>query len=86
MSAKVAVSQLKNATKKTSCPKSSLFDFSRFNRRHIALKIAYLGENYHGFAIQNMSENPPPTVEEELAKALVKCKLIPDFTSCNYSR
>ena len=32
----------------------------RWNRRRIALKIAYLGWDYHGFAIQ---EQPQPTIE-----------------------
>lgn len=28
------------------------FDMSKFRQRHVALTIAYLGENYHGFASQ----------------------------------
>lgn len=33
------------------------FDFSKYNRRHIALKFAYLGAAYHGLASQETTED-----------------------------
>ena len=36
------------------------FDFSKYSKRKIALKVAYLGEKYHGLAIQ---ESSPDTIE-----------------------
>lgn len=59
------------------------FEFSNFNIRHVAFKVAYLGQKYSGFAIQPHIKN---TIEEELFKAFMECKLISDRTSCNYSR
>lgn len=59
------------------------FDFSRYNKRHIALKVAYLGWAFHGFASQENIEN---TVEAHLFDALKKCCLIENRASCNYSR
>ena len=59
------------------------FDFSRYNKRHIALKLSYLGWVFHGFASQENVEN---TVEAHLFEALKKCCLIEDRASCNYSR
>lgn len=59
------------------------FDFSRFHERHIALKFAYIGTNYHGFASQDTSEE---TIEAYLFAALQKVCLIQDRSSCNYSR
>ena len=59
------------------------FDFSNFNIRHVAFKVAYLGQKYSGFAIQPHMKN---TIEEELFKAFIECKLISDRVSCNYSR
>ncbi|CAB4005365.1 tRNA pseudouridine(38 39) synthase-like [Paramuricea clavata] len=63
--------------------KRKAFDFSRYNVRHIALKIAYLGWDYHGFASQENIEN---TIEAHFFNALQKACLIKDRTTCNYSR
>lgn len=52
------------------------FDFSKYNRRFIALKFAYLGWNYNGLAIQKEG-TPLPTVEGVVIDALNKCKLVP---------
>ncbi|KAI6654291.1 hypothetical protein LOD99_690 [Oopsacas minuta] len=60
-----------------------IFDFSLYNLRHVAFKIAYLGQNYSGFAIQPHEKN---TIEEELFRAFIECKLISSRTTCNYSR
>lgn len=80
-------------------PKSSrVFNASRYSTRHIALKFAYLGQNYNGFEYHTGNDTPLPTVEEKLWKALNKAKLIfptPDpaieeghlnWTGCEYSK
>lgn len=59
---------------------SKPFDPSRYHTRLIALKFAYLGGNYNGFEHHSNNKTPLPTIEEEIWKALRKCKLIfPDF-------
>ncbi|XP_028394094.1 tRNA pseudouridine(38/39) synthase-like [Dendronephthya gigantea] len=63
--------------------KRKVFDFSRYNVRYVALKIAYLGWDYHGFASQENNEN---TIEGHLFNALQKACLIKDRSTCNYSR
>ena len=45
----------------------------RYNTRHVALKIAYLGQDYHGFAVQ---EDTDKTIENVLFDALTKTRLI----------
>lgn len=59
------------------------FDFKRYNKRHIALMIAYLGWDMHGFAAQ---ENIDTTVEAFLFDALIKARLVETREECNYSR
>ena len=49
----------------------------------IAVKIGYLGTQYHGFQIQPQSVGP--TIEGELFKALKKLDIIEDQASSNYS-
>ncbi len=49
----------------------------------VALKIGYLGTNYHGFQIQPRMELP--TIEGELFEALKKLDLIEDRKAANYS-
>lgn len=60
-----------------------VFDFSVHPRRHVALRLAYLGWGYHGFAVQ---ENTDITVEARLFEALLKTRLIQDRQSSNYHR
>lgn len=62
---------------------SRLFDFSKYNVQHIALKILYLGWDYKGFVVQEDSSN---TIEHHLFQALMKTKLIKDRSSSNYHR
>jgi tRNA pseudouridine38/39 synthase len=57
-------------------PTPRSFDPSKYSTRHIALKFAYLGANYNGFEHHVGNYTPLPTIEEELWKALVKCRLI----------
>lgn len=52
------------------------FDPSKYNTRHIALKFAYLGQNYNGFEHHINNTTPLPTIEEEIFKALTKTRLI----------
>ncbi|XP_048184666.1 tRNA pseudouridine(38/39) synthase isoform X2 [Corvus hawaiiensis] len=59
------------------------FDFSTHSRRHVALRIAYLGWGYQGFASQ---ENTPNTIEEKLFEALKKTRLVDDRQTSNYHR
>jgi tRNA pseudouridine38/39 synthase len=59
------------------------FDMSKYSQRHIALKIAYLGWKYKGFASQADIDE---TVESQIFQALLKTKLITSRESANYSR
>jgi len=65
------------------------FDFSRHATRAIALKIAYLGWPYRGFASQG-SNSRTPTVEWALFEALAKTRLTASaedvFKSASYAR
>ncbi|XP_026876085.2 tRNA pseudouridine(38/39) synthase isoform X1 [Electrophorus electricus] len=60
-----------------------VFDFSAHPRRHVALRLAYLGWQYQGFAVQENTDN---TVEARLFEALLKTRLIQDRQSSNYHR
>ena len=74
------------------------FDPSKYTTRLIALKIAYLGQNYNGLEYHINNKTPLPTVEEELWKALNKAKLVlptpnpslepgePNWEGCEYSK
>uniref|UniRef100_A0A671MTC4 tRNA pseudouridine(38/39) synthase-like n=1 Tax=Sinocyclocheilus anshuiensis TaxID=1608454 RepID=A0A671MTC4_9TELE len=59
------------------------FDFSAHPGRHVALRLAYLGWQYQGFAVQENTDN---TVEARLFEALLKTKLIQDRQTSNYHR
>eukprot|EP00946_MAST-07B_sp_MAST-7B-sp1_P001562 g1562.t1 len=77
----------KKTTKRRKKKKRREFDHGRFRRRHVALRVAYLGAEYHGFARQqDMQNNPINTVEHHLFKAMIKVCLIRDVDSCGYSR
>jgi len=68
--------------------KDETMEWTKFSLRHIALKIAYLGWDYHGLAAQHV-EDEMPTIEGELFIALKKTKLVPEdatWKSINYSR
>lgn len=62
---------------------SKQFDFSKYNFRHIALKLFYLGWDYKGYVVQ---EDTTDTIEFHLFEALMKTKLIKDRASSNYHR
>ncbi|NAS89715.1 tRNA pseudouridine(38-40) synthase TruA [ANME-1 cluster archaeon AG-394-G21] len=55
----------------------------REEAERIALKIGYLGTNYHGFQIQPQAELQ--TVEGELFKALKRLGILEDRKTANYS-
>lgn len=65
--------------------KSRPFDMTQYSQQRIALKVAYLGWNYSGFAAQG-DEGKTPTVEGQLFKALQSCKLITHPDQCNFTR
>ncbi|XP_071625269.1 tRNA pseudouridine(38/39) synthase [Heliangelus exortis] len=59
------------------------FDFGAHGQRHVALRVAYLGWSYQGFASQ---ENTSNTIEEKLFEALKKTRLVEERQSSNYHR
>lgn len=59
------------------------FDFTKYKKRYIALKIVYFGWDYNGLAQQKDDEN---TVEYHLFEALTKTCLIESREKCNYNR
>lgn len=61
------------------------FDMSKYSKRHIALKVAYFGWNYHGFAT-NADEQKFPTIEGHLHSALLRSRMISDPAECNFSK
>ncbi|XP_063409480.1 uncharacterized protein LOC134692826 [Mytilus trossulus] len=84
------VKQLRNVvlknqgdTKHSRKQKQKEFDFKKYNTRHVALKISYLGWDYHGFAVQ---EDTDKTIELALFDALIKTKLIESREVSNYHR
>ena len=56
------------------------FDMSRHPQRHIALRVAYIGTDFQGFAYQATA--PAATVEGQVLMALTKTCLITDRASC----
>ncbi|OXB81230.1 UNVERIFIED_CONTAM: hypothetical protein H355_014274 [Colinus virginianus] len=72
-----------SASRKAKKQQQRPFDFSAHGRRHVALRIAYLGWGYQGFASQ---ENTSNTIEEKLFEALKKTRLVDDRQTSNYHR
>lgn len=64
-------------------PNQRSFAFNGCCMQKIALKIAYIGWEYQGFASQ---DNTDKTIEHEIFAALTKTCLIEDRASCEYSR
>ncbi|CAH8476486.1 unnamed protein product [Schistosoma margrebowiei] len=58
------------------------FIFDRYKKRHIALKVSYLGWNYGGLAPQGCLAL---TVMDRVFDALEKSKLIENRNECNFS-
>lgn len=73
-----------------------LFDPSAYESRMVALKVAYFGFKYQGFASQtgllnlfndNKLKNcTADTVEDHIFRALLRTRLVLDPKTCNYSR
>lgn len=59
------------------------FDMSRYGQRLVALRIAYQGWRYHGFAAQSNNSN---TVEQHIFNSLITTHLIKSRDTCEYSR
>ncbi|KAL1481260.1 hypothetical protein MTO96_034567 [Rhipicephalus appendiculatus] len=59
------------------------FDFTRFKRRHVALRLLYLGWDYSGYVLQ---EDTGRTVEAALFEALERTRLLEDRTNAHYHR
>lgn len=72
-----------NSKKSKKGGKEHPFDFSAHPRRHVAVRLAYLGWSYHGFAVQDNTDN---TVEAKLFEALLKTRLIQSRETSNYHR
>jgi tRNA pseudouridine38/39 synthase len=81
------------AKKKAKKKNSKSVDPTKYSRRFVAFKLAYLGKNYNGFEYQ--PTGAMSTIEEELWKALVKaCLIFPDperpnevdWNCCEYSK
>uniref|UniRef100_T1J741 Pseudouridine synthase I TruA alpha/beta domain-containing protein n=1 Tax=Strigamia maritima TaxID=126957 RepID=T1J741_STRMM len=84
------VKQLRNVLAKKSYTddgnkacKQKPFDFTKYNKRHVALKVAYLGWDYHGFTVQ---EDEAKTIEDALFTALIRTRLIDCRENSNYHR
>ncbi|KAI8081934.1 pseudouridine synthase [Gilbertella persicaria] len=77
--------ELKHKNKKRKTTEKRPFDMSKYTQRKIALRVAYLGWNYCGYASQSRPEEIP-TIEDMLFKALLKCRLIEDIEASDYSR
>ena len=61
-----------------------ILHLARFNRRYVALKLAYIGWNYSGFAIQ---EPPKVTIEVQWITIASTFNVIPAWiTSLHCSR
>ena len=58
------------------------FDMSRHAQRHVALRVAYIGTEYQGFAY--VQDAPTATVEGQLLLAATKTCLITDRDSCGF--
>ena len=78
-----APKKISDADMKRKTKKQKPFDFTRYHKRHVALKMAYLGWDYHGFASQESTEN---TIEGHFFAALTKACLIENRADCHYSR
>jgi len=92
---KLHVKQLRNVIHKSSeqddepeprhkkARKDRPFNFDIHYRRHVALKVTYLGWDLCGLASQEDSDQ---TVEAHLFSALARTKLIKSRETCNYHR
>jgi len=59
------------------------FDFARYKRRRILLRVSYFGWEYNGYATQ---DDTGKTIESELFAALLQTKLVESRAVSNYHR
>lgn len=81
-----APSKRKNKRKRKLTKRRKQLDWSACRQRNVFLKIAYIGEAYHGFVTQHGDPNAGVTVEDELMRALEVACLVKDRWNCQYSR
>lgn len=83
----IHVQQLQNLLQSKEKPQSARpvkpFDFSRFKRRHVALRLLYLGWDYSGYVLQ---EDTGRTIEAALFEALERTRLLEDRSEAHYHR
>lgn len=83
----IHVQQLQNLLQAKDKPQTARpvkpFDFSRFKRRHVALRLLYLGWDYSGYVLQ---EDTGRTVEAALFEALERTRLLEDRADAHYHR
>lgn len=83
----IHVQQLQNLLQSKDKPQNARpvkpFDFSRFKRRHVALRLLYLGWDYSGYVLQ---EDTGRTVEAALFEALERTRLLEDRSDAHYHR
>ncbi|XP_011499598.1 PREDICTED: tRNA pseudouridine(38/39) synthase [Ceratosolen solmsi marchali] len=83
--------QLKQIIKKTDNASNNIktdavkrnFDFTKCQKRHVFMKLSYLGWDYQGFVVQEDFVN---TIEHYLFAALIKSCLIESRETSNYHR
>ncbi|XP_075243257.1 putative tRNA pseudouridine synthase tag-124 [Convolutriloba macropyga] len=68
---------------KRKVPPPRQFSFSKYGKRRIALKFAYLGCDYDGFACQTTTDK---TIEHHVLEALKRTRLIRENENCFYSK
>lgn len=73
----------KNTTTHGTARNEKPLDFSRFKKRHVALRFLYLGWNYNGYVVQEDTAN---TVEAALFQALQRTRLLDQRETSNYHR
>jgi len=59
------------------------FDFSKYKRRRVLLRVSYFGWDYNGYASQ---DDTGKTIESELFAALLQTKLVENRALSNYHR
>lgn len=65
------------------CNTVIVYFICRYEKRHVAFKLLYLGWNHQGFATQDDTDK---TIEHELFRALTTCCLIESRQTSNYHR
>lgn len=77
------LSEVENTVSIEETKRKRAFDFSKCVKRHIMLKVLYLGWSYQGLATQ---EDSTKTIEHELFAVLYKTCLVESRETVNYHR